>query len=479
MHQKYKKIKRLLPKRLYHFIDIVARYRPISMSTLRKKFKVQQVSDGQLLQQAKQLHAEVYLRRGFVSESDIRDGILHSEADPHQHHATYFVVTEKATGEAVFMARQLHHRPDLTLPIFRHLELSKDYGDVAHQEIVEISAFAKRHKTDSRAAYLLFYEMLRHSSQQGHHYWLLACDVNVYKRLKVLFGPVLRQVGPKAFYMGSMVVPAEINLHRAPHMLRRGHLLSLPPLRGVRKFLHSSFATVAPRQHHAFFWNQYAKSYDGLLHFYPYRHLVDHVADMVVALKPKRVLDLGCGTGNVTTRIIEKDPRVHIDAVDWSSTMLAQLHKKVTSQQVTIIRRDALDFLATSSAQYDTIVLNNVLYTITDRDKLWRSITNRLAPGGRVIIANPDTGSSQVLLRNHIEHQSFWSLFRPSLMAVWLFDAVISASGKTKKYDFTNESEVVEQLEKGGLVVDGRIGRCYGGHKRGIDILFCAKKAQE
>lgn len=474
-----------MPPRIYHSLSLLTSYRETSLKKLTDRYTVRCVTQGRYFLEAKKLHAEVYLRYGFIKPINVVDGMIDEKTDPYAKHAEYFVAIDKERDQVVALIRQIHQRHGATLPLLRHQLTSRTYQHVHKNDIVELSAFAKKPGVDSRVTLLLFREMLIRSSERGHQYWVFACDKNVYTRLKTLFGGLLKRTGPDVFYMGSDVVPAEIELDHLVAGLRQSYQRSLPPLRGVRRFLYSSFMPVVnqskfsiQRKSREFFWDQYAKTYDGLLKFAPYRHLVDHVSDMALAHEPHYVLDLGCGTGNVAVALLHKNETVMVDAVDWSRIMVKKLSEKVNSPQLIIRRRNAIRFLASTRRRYDVIVLNNVVYTIDDLGAFWRLISSRLKDDGRVIIANPDTGDSRVLLRDHIENQSAFSLLRPKLVLVSLFDAVISVLGRSNKYDFTPQDVLVGSLNRHGLVVDGEVGRCYGGHQRGIDLLFTIKKAR-
>jgi len=50
-------------------------------------------------------------------------------------------------------------------------------------------------------------------------------------------------------------------------------------------------------------WGIYGYVYDGLRHFYPYTHLVDMAVKRLDVQPENRVLDLGCGIGNVSELI--------------------------------------------------------------------------------------------------------------------------------------------------------------------------------
>lgn len=156
--------------------------------------------------------------------------------------------------------------------------------------------------------------------------------------------------------------------------------------------------------------------------------------------------------------------------------MLSYLPQKTNDTRLTIRRRDALQYLDETQRSYDVIVLNNVVYTIGDRQRFWQLIADRLNVGGRVVVAHPDTGNSGVLLKDHTSQKSFTSLLRPRLIMIGMFDSVISLLGMSRHYAFTSKEELIKEATASGLQIDGEVGRCYGGHTHGIDLLFTLKK---
>jgi len=459
----------------------VKRYQKTSLEGLARRYEVRKVTHGPYFDQARKLHASVYQAHGFVALDDVSaDGYLTKRADPYERHADYFVAIDTEQDEVVALIRQIHQRSGRQLPVFHHKLTAASYAHAHKDDVVELSAFAKKPGVDSRVTLLLFGELLSYSRRQGHQYWVFACDTAVYRNLKTLFGRLLQKTGQEVFYMGSTVIPAEVDLDRALYQLRRNYRRSIPPLRQVRKFLYDSLQPFSAQPDRpvsqTVFWDHYAKAYDGLLHLEPYRHLVDHVSDLGLAKAPRQVLDLGCGTGNVAIALLEKNQKVRVDAVDWSSAMLARFARKTQDERLSVRRRDALQYLSMTRRRYDVIILNNVVYTIADRQLFWRLIAKRLNKGGRVVVAHPDTGNSGSLLRDHIRHRSFISLLRPRLIMVGMFDAVISFLGMSRHYTFTPQDALLKEIAASGLRLEGKVGRCYGGHTRGIDLLFTLKK---
>jgi ubiquinone/menaquinone biosynthesis C-methylase UbiE len=61
------------------------------------------------------------------------------------------------------------------------------------------------------------------------------------------------------------------------------------------------------------------------------------------------VVEIGCGTGQTTTAILESDKRVHVSAVDNEPSMIKQakifLKEFIDTERVKLIEKDALNFL--------------------------------------------------------------------------------------------------------------------------------------
>lgn len=128
-------------------------------------------------------------------------------------------------------------------------------------------------------------------------------------------------------------------------------------------------------------WSVYSASYDRVLRrFPPYLQLIEDV--MAVVTDPNQaVLDLGCGTGNVTASLVKKGHRV--TAIEDNLGMLDRFAAKdFSSEQVKLIKASVehLDFLADKT--YDAAVMVNVLYALGNPTACLRSIHRVLRDGG-------------------------------------------------------------------------------------------------
>lgn len=120
--------------------------------------------------------------------------------------------------------------------------------------------------------------------------------------------------------------------------------------------------------------------------------------------KPKRILDLGCGTGNLTDQILKYYPEAEIDALDISEDILKESQKRFMSQpNVRYIQADFRD-MHLAPGSYDLILSTIAIHHLQDDDKvnLYRDIFQALTPGGLFIFADQTSGITDEIYQKHI-----------------------------------------------------------------------------
>lgn len=109
---------------------------------------------------------------------------------------------------------------------------------------------------------------------------------------------------------------------------------------------------------------------------------------MVSLEHPSRIVDLGCGPGNVTAILAERYPHAHIQGVDTSTEMLARAAeiKGIDWQQ-----GDAARWVPDNPVSL--IYSNAALHWLADHESLLPRLLGLLEPGGQLAVQMP---------RNHL-----------------------------------------------------------------------------
>jgi len=121
--------------------------------------------------------------------------------------------------------------------------------------------------------------------------------------------------------------------------------------------------------------------------------------------KPHRILDLGCGTGNLTEQIRLHFPEADITAVDISQEILKECEARFRGdQKMNYVQADFRE-LPFDPGSFDLVMSSIAIHHIQDPDKktLYQRIYELLPPGGLFIFADQTRGITDEIYARHLE----------------------------------------------------------------------------
>ncbi|MCC5658523.1 amino acid adenylation domain-containing protein [Nostoc sp. XA010] len=119
---------------------------------------------------------------------------------------------------------------------------------------------------------------------------------------------------------------------------------------------------------------------------------VNNQVAQILTLQPKRVLEIGCGTGLILFRIAPHCTKYW--GTDFSPVSLNYIQQQLEKQeipQVTLYQQTATDFEKVETAAFDAVILNSVIQYFPTIDYLIRVLEGAVratAPGGFIFIGD-------------------------------------------------------------------------------------------
>ncbi|MER5886276.1 class I SAM-dependent methyltransferase [Streptomyces sp. NPDC001941] len=118
--------------------------------------------------------------------------------------------------------------------------------------------------------------------------------------------------------------------------------------------------------------------------------LAEHIADITawlpVGAPPRRIVDLGCGTGAGTFALLDRFPEAHVTAVDTSAGHLQRLREKACAQglgdRVSTVQADLDEPHWPDLGAPDLVWASASMHHMADPDRALRQVRDALAPGG-------------------------------------------------------------------------------------------------
>jgi tRNA (cmo5U34)-methyltransferase len=163
-------------------------------------------------------------------------------------------------------------------------------------------------------------------------------------------------------------------------------------------------------------------------------HMMELITQAASSTTPamKNLLDIGCGAGNNTVKLLQTKPKLNCDLLYLSSNMLTEASKRVSHNTEGTVTTHQGDFriLPLKKNHYDVIMAAAVLHHLRD-DQDWESAFAKLyeitAPGGSVwisdLVSHESINIQKILYR-------YYSDYLISVGGKEYKDKVITAIGK-------------------------------------------------
>ena len=112
-------------------------------------------------------------------------------------------------------------------------------------------------------------------------------------------------------------------------------------------------------------------------------------------LRGLAVLDLACGTGEISRMALDMGARV--TGVDFSEPMLARARAKHAGRDWRGVQADAQRLMVLPDAGFDAAFARHLVWTLTDPQAAFAEWFRVLRPGGRVVVVDGNWGSPPAL----------------------------------------------------------------------------------
>jgi len=125
--------------------------------------------------------------------------------------------------------------------------------------------------------------------------------------------------------------------------------------------------------------------------------------------QPKEILELGCGTGNLTQLIILKYPNAKVTAIDISEECINECKSRIPSQNIEYLKSDFKE-LHLPKNKFDLVVSSISIHHIDNKAKeeLFRKLFIAQTSNGIFSFCDQFRGKTEYIYQKHIEK---WKAF--------------------------------------------------------------------
>jgi tRNA (cmo5U34)-methyltransferase len=169
--------------------------------------------------------------------------------------------------------------------------------------------------------------------------------------------------------------------------------------------------------------------------------VLELISNLSAAVVPhaQNLLDIGCGAGNNTIKIVREKPGLNCDLADLSLPLLERARERLADEQAGTVRIFQGDFrtLELPENHYDLIVAAAVLHHLrdgTDWEQAFAKLHRLLKPGGALFV------SDLVIHENETVHETMWNRYGDYL------ETLGGAEYREKVFTYIDEEDTPRSL---------------------------------
>lgn len=120
------------------------------------------------------------------------------------------------------------------------------------------------------------------------------------------------------------------------------------------------------------------------------QEFVDRFFELAPTLDEGRVVDLGCGPGDIAVRVCRARPGLHVTAVDGAPAMLDHAREAIRQADLDDRVRIVQSLLpgGMEGETFDAVISNSLLHHLPNPNVLWTEIRRLGKPGAPVLVVD-------------------------------------------------------------------------------------------
>jgi len=173
--------------------------------------------------------------------------------------------------------------------------------------------------------------------------------------------------------------------------------------------------------------------WDAKLYNAKHSFVYNYGESLIELLNPilnERILDLGCGTANLTKQISDKTK--NIVGIDSSLDMVLSAQKQYP--ELEIYHEDATNF--NFDEPFDAIFSNATLHWVLNYESCAKSMFRNLNSNGRIVVEFGGKGNVQLIIESLRKHLSSYNYLEQSKLKQWYFPSIGDYSQALEKVGF-------------------------------------------